>query len=110
MKKENILIGKVDDKVIKEWKDKYTAGIYQLIVEDKGEEHVAYFRNPDIDDLNLAAGCATKEKPLDYFKALIAETKIGGSEEVTKRTPLFLSLIETMKEKIDGKKGTILDL
>lgn len=105
-KKNTPPVGQATPEQIAQWKKDNADGVYA--VEVKG--HVAYFRNPDIDDMNAAASLTTKDAPLDYFKILANDTYLGGSKEVFESRPLFLDFIETIKPKLDGKKGKLLDL
>lgn len=109
-------VGQAKEEDIARWKKENPDGIFLLTVTDKKSQphrkHYVYMRNPTIEDLNVAAGCATKDKPFDYFKSLVTDIQIGGSEEASnsKDSKLYLNLIETLKDKIDGDKGEILDL
>ncbi|MFN4249057.1 MAG: hypothetical protein ACK4EY_15115 [Flavipsychrobacter sp.] len=101
-------VGQATEDQIKNWKAKYTDGIYQVVLRG----HVGYFRNPDVEDMNAAASMTQSSAPLDYYKYLGKDTHIGGSEVLFDGTDraMFLGFIETIKPKIDGKKGELLDL
>lgn len=105
-KKNTPLTGQATPEDIAKWKKENPDGVFAIQV----KEHIAYFREPDIDDMNAAASLTTKDAPLDYFKILAGDTYLGGSKDVFERRELFLDFIETIRPKLDGKKGKLLDL
>lgn len=102
------LTGQVDAKQIAQWKEEHKSGIYAIEVKD----HIAYFRNPEIMDMNAATASVTKDNPLDFFTNIAQETYIGGSRAIFDGTnsSLTMDFIETVKPKLEGKKGRLLDL
>lgn len=102
-------IGVATPEKIEEWKKKYPKGIYRL---DSETGHVAYFRNPDRADINMALGMMTTNPatPLDGPRAALEATMIGGSEDVLNDDPIFLGAVTAFREKMEGAKVTLVNL
>jgi len=100
------LTGQATPEQIREWKEKHKGGIYAI----KVGAHIAYFREPEIADMNVAMSQTTADTQLDYFKAIFRETKIGGSDEIISQPRLFMGFIEQIKVKIEGEKGELVNL
>ncbi|MFN4249267.1 MAG: hypothetical protein ACK4EY_16185 [Flavipsychrobacter sp.] len=106
MKKQ--LNGQATPEQIEQWKKDNPAGIYAISLHG----HIAYFRNPEIMDMNAATGCTTKDNALDYFTTLANDTYLGGSKAFIdgSNAKWTLDYIETVKEKLEGKKGELVNL
>lgn len=106
--KKQPLIGQATDDQVAKWKQENELGIFAISVGG----HIGYFRNPDIDDMNAATATLTKDNPLDYFTNLANDIHIGGSKALFDKTnpQLTLDFIETVKPKLEGKKGTLVNL
>lgn len=103
------LTGLATAEQIAKWKSENPDGIY--CIECGG--HVAYFRNPDMKDLNAATATITQDNPLDYCLNIARDTYLGGSKELFEgdtNAALKLDFIETVKPKLDGKKGKLVNL
>lgn len=81
---------------IAEWKKKCPKGIYQIVVNG----HVAYFRNPQRQDVSVALSVASDEYPLAAIEKFGELTQIGGSEEVLKDDSMFLASSTLLKQKL----------
>jgi hypothetical protein len=106
MENNYTLIGQVSDTQITEWKAKFKYGIYAIEVDG----HVGYFKNPGRHELNCAMSKADKDKALAIFEELANVTFIGGSEEILKEDQMFIGVAQELKEKLDGKKATLVNL
>ena len=106
MENNYTLIGQVSDNQITEWKAKFKYGIYAIEVDG----HVGYFKNPGRHELNCAMSKADKDKALAIFEELANVTFIGGSEEILKEDQMFIGVAQELKEKLDGKKATLVNL
>ena len=101
-----VLIGVASEEQIKEWKEKYKEGIYGVV----SDGHIAYFRNPNRTDMNIAMSKASSDAALDMYEQFAKITKIGGSEELLTNDTMFLGLLFHFKNKMDGKKGQLVNL
>lgn len=81
-------------------------GIYKIEVGG----HVAYFRNPTRQDINIAASQLDADNPIDYFENIMRETFVGGSQEVIDEDELYLGALNKVRTKIDGKKAVLVNL
>lgn len=100
------LIGTATAAQISEWKSKYKYGIYALEVDG----HIAYFKNPDRNELNCAMAKADRDKALDIFEELATLTFIGGSDAVLKDDQMFIGISQELKTKLEGKKAKLVNL
>lgn len=100
------LAGMATGEQLKEWKAKYRYGIYAIEVDG----HIAYFKNPDRNELNCAMRKADREKALDVFEELASLTFIGGSDEVLKDDQMFIGISQELKVKLEGKKAQLVNL
>ncbi len=98
--------GQATEAQIVEWKAKHKYGIYAIEVDG----HVAYFKNPGRHEINCAMSKADRDKALDIFEELAAITFLGGSEEILKDDQMFIGASRELKEKLDGKKATLVNL
>ncbi len=106
MSGNNELTGQVSDEQIKEWKAKHKYGIYAVSIDGQ----VAYFKNPNRQEVNCALSKADKENALGVFEMLAGITFIGGSEEVLNDDQMFIGLCNEIKIKLDGKKASLVNL
>jgi hypothetical protein len=104
--KQQVLNGQASDAQIAEWKSKYKYGIYGIEVDG----HIAYFKNPGRNELNCAMSKADKDKALAMFEELANVTFIGGSEEIITDDQMFIGASQELKEKLEGKKATLVNL
>lgn len=100
------LVGQATDEQIAAWKKDNKDGIYKIEVDG----HVGYFRNPDMDDLNIAASQVDADAPLDFNKTIMRDTILGGSERIIEETRLFMGASKQIAKKIDGAKAKLSDL
>ena len=103
---QHILIGQATDEEIAEWKQQYPQGIYAI----ESDDHIAYFKNPNRNEMNCAMSKASQEKALDMYEELATLTFIGGSEDVIKNDQRFYGLASQLKTKFEGKKATLVNL
>lgn len=101
---EKEIIGLATDTQIKEWKEKHIS-LYHIKVGD----HIAYFRNPEIADMNIAMSQTTPDSQLAYFQAIFRETKIGGSDAIANEPKLLMGFVEKVKEKLEGEKAELVN-
>jgi hypothetical protein len=100
------LTGQASAEQIAAWKTKHKDGIYAITTSG----HVAYFKNPGRAELNCAMSKADKERMLDVYEELASLTWIGGSEAILTDDQLFVGACQILKEKLDGKKATLVNL
>jgi hypothetical protein len=100
------LKGQATAEQIKEWNGKYPGGIYAV----EFDEHVGYFKNPDRAEVNCALTKSDAKKPLAVLEDLANMTFIGGSDEVLKNDTLFLGVCNSIKNKMDGPTGRLVNL
>lgn len=72
------LIGEAEPTQINMWKNRFRR-IYGIIVPDGDEQHVGYFRRPDMDVL-AAANRLRKEDQIKAVNVLFENCWLGGSE------------------------------
>ena len=101
-----VLIGTATEEQIKEWKAKHKDGIYALEVDG----HVAYFKNPNRNEVNCAMSKADKDNALGLFEELAELTFLGGSEDVVKDDQKFIGISQELKVKLEGKKAKLVNL
>ena len=101
-----LLIGEASPEQIKEWKEKYKGGIYQVA----NGGYVAYFQNPNRIHVNIAMSKSNNDAAFDMYETLAKLTKIGGSEELLTNDEFFYDLTLHLKTKIEGKKGQLKNL
>lgn len=106
MAKNQQLNGQLTPDEIKALKDKHKLGIYSIALGG----FIGYFRNPDLMDMNASLANVGKDNPLDYFINVGRETHIGGSKEVFENAALQNDFCETIKPKVEGKKGELVNL
>ena len=99
------LIGQLAEAAIKELKAS-NSGIFAIEVSG----HIAYFREPELSDMNFAASQVDADTPLDFNKILMAETLIGGSQQVIDEKSLFLGASKQFTKKIEGDKAKLVQL
>ncbi len=100
------LIGQVDATQIEAWKKSHANGIYGVNVDG----HIGYFREPNRQDMNCAMSKADKDAALDMFEDLASSTFIGGSNDIITNDQMFYGVVQRLKEKMDGKKATLVNL
>ena len=100
------LTGIASETQIADWKAKHKYGIYALEVDG----HIAYFKNPDRNELNCAMSKADRDKALNVFEELATLTFIGGSEAVLKDDQMFIGISQELKVKLEGKKAKLVNL
>jgi hypothetical protein len=91
---------------IAKWKAEHPQGIYSYEVEDR----VIYFCNPTRKHINAVLSKANADAPLDMFERLAKMTKLGGDDTILTNDELFKGLVETLRKKMDGKKGEVVNL
>ncbi len=103
---KNTLTGQATEAQVTEWKAKHKYGIYSIEVDG----HIGYFKNPGRNELNCALSKSERDKALNVFEELANVTFIGGSEEILKDDQMFIGVAQELKEKLDGKKATLVNL
>lgn len=99
MKTQN-LIGQATAEQIAKWKEQYKAGIYSITAGD----HIAYFRNPQRQDVAKAMELASDEDQLSGIEEFGKLCCIGGSEDILKDDSLFLSARHVLSAKVQGSE------
>lgn len=100
------LTGERTEEQIKGLKAANPKGIYAVEVGD----HVAYFRNPTRQDINIAASQLDQDNPIDYFENIMRETFIDGSQSVIDEDELYLGALNQVRKKIEGSKAVLVNL
>lgn len=72
--------------------------------------HIGYFREPDLDDLNIAASEADSDTPLEFNRIVMRECFVDGSDAVINDNRLYLSASKIMSKRIDGEKAKLVEL
>lgn len=104
---EKELIGQATPEQIAQWKDDpKNKGLFAL----PGGGHIAYFRDPDFDDLNFAASQVDSDAPLEFNKIVMRETFVGGSMAIIDEQRLFMGASKKIAKKIDGEKFKLVEL
>ena len=101
-----VLIGQATDDKVKDWKVKHKYGIYAVTIDG----HIAYFKNPNRQEINCALSKADKENALAVFEMLASVTFLGGSDELLNDDQMFVGLSSEIKVKLDGKKASLVNL
>jgi hypothetical protein len=99
------LIGEATDEQIAEWKKKYPLGIYAI----KSQGHIAYFKDPDIDECNAILS-AKGMQPLDMVMDIAGTTFIGGSAEIKDDLAKHKGAVIKLREILDGKPAELVNL
>lgn len=100
------LIGQLSPEQVNDLKKKYPQGIYAISVGG----HIAYFRNPSRQDINIASSQMDLENPMDYYELLMNETYLEGSKAIIEDDKLYLGSIQIVKKKSDGDKAELVNL
>jgi hypothetical protein len=103
---QTTLTCQASEEQIAAWKAKYKEGIYAITC----GTHVAYFKNPGRAELNCAMSKADKERMLDVYEELASLTWVGGSEAILADDQMFVGACQILKEKLDGKRATLVNL
>lgn len=103
-----VLTGVATKEQLEDWKRQYKTGIYAV----EGDGHIAYFRNPNRNDINASFGAATKDpdNTLALYETCAEITFLGGSREMLTVDGLFFGLMTELKKKIDGRKVLLKNL
>lgn len=86
MNQPKMLIGQLNDAEIKKLKELHKTGLYFI----KNNTHIAYFREPVIQDVEAAFAVASDEKPFAAIKKFGELTKVGGADELLNDDQMFL--------------------
>ncbi len=81
--------------VIDSWKKKNPEGVFWIV----WDGHIAYFKEPDIDELNCSMAAESTEKPMDSFLQLADDTFLGGSEHIFKSAKGKKALFMAMRRR-----------
>jgi hypothetical protein len=86
MSKQTTSPGKATPEQIKQWKEKYPAGVYELKVKGK----YAYFKHPDFREMDYYhAKSVQSDSVSDQWKALAETCFVGGADEL-RDSPVYL--------------------
>jgi hypothetical protein len=100
-----LLKGQATLEQIQEWKEKY-GKIFTYTVDEK----ICYFRPVNRNDYSLAASKVTSAGPAKFNEILIANTWLGGCDELRKEDKYFFGLIDKIEELMDKQKGELGEL
>lgn len=100
------LIGQISPEEIEKFKKENPTGIYAV----EADGHISYFKKPNRHVLNAAMSVVTKEAPLEYFKSILLDTQIAGSNEYLENDLLFMEYVKPMEEIISFDKGKLVKL
>lgn len=101
------LTGQATADQIAAWKAKYAKdGIYAVEVNGS----IAYFKNPNRHEMNMAMSKASADAALEMYEALTNTTFIGGDETVLNDNQDFYGLVQIVKGKMEGNKATLVNL
>lgn len=100
--------GIVEQATIDKWKEEHPEGVYQVTTNDG--EHTGYFRNPTLEDLDVASNLIDKDNPLQIFIQVGKETFLGGSDAVY-TTPRYQNDFKaTIMPLVEGRKMKLAEL
>lgn len=80
--------------------------VYEIVVEDDGEQYAAYFRRPDMQTL----AAMTKIAKTDEIKAsqiLLENCFLAGADVVKTDPALFVAAVGQLSTVVGGVKATI---
>lgn len=85
---------RVTEKQIREWKEKYPEGVFELPVDDK----TIYFRAPKMSDWKRAFTALKSGGDVAYSKELMTALYLGGDMEIINDDDYFLSVRNELNE------------
>ncbi len=100
-----VLKGQISEAEVKELKEKHKE-LYAI----SGGGHIAYFRKPNRNDVNIAASTLDTDTPLSYFESIMQECMVAGSNEILDNDSLFLSAMNEFKPLVEGQKTVLAKL
>ena len=103
---KGVLTGEVTEAQVKKWKAEYLLGVYGA----KADGKVAYFRNPDLNDMNCAMAKKDRNKFMDQWKEMADVTWLGGCEELVTNDRLFMSIVNIIQIASDGVESELVNL
>lgn len=107
-KKVPTVIGLASEAQIAEWKAASKYGIYGAM--NMAKTHIAYFRVPDLNDLNCSYAKQDVTRPFDKWAELANVTYLGGSEEMLTNDRFFASIVNVIQEQAEGEQGSLVNL
>lgn len=102
-------IGWVDDNQINAWKSVHKQRfIHEIVVNDDDDEpHVTYLRKPNLENLQMLASYAKKDKEIEGLKLLFNTIRIGGSEEVKEDPEMYLAAMSAAGQLFKKKEAQV---
>lgn len=97
------LIGQATDEQIAEWKQQY-GDIHSVTAEN----HVAYFKNPNRQQVGYAMGL--QKDPIKMTEFLLKECRVGGSEIFEKEVSFMLGATPLLEKLVSVKQTEIAKL
>lgn len=92
---------RIDDKLIKEWKDRNPGkDIFLITVDDKG----CVLRSPGRQDLSYAS---VVKNPMKMNEVLVNQLWVAGDEEMRTDDSLFMALCNKLEEVLKVKDAEI---
>ena len=80
--------------------------VYEIAVEDEGEQYAAYFRRPDMATLSAMTKMA-KTDEIQASKVLMENCFVGGADEVKTDTALFVAAIGQLSKVVGSARATL---
>lgn len=105
MQKEKLLIGQLSTEEIVKLKE-----THKSIIKIEAGEHVIYLREPEWEDMNIAQAMTDADHPLEYNRTLMAETKIGGSDEILNNPKLYVRASILYNKRLDKISASLEEL
>lgn len=102
-KETKTLIGQATEEQIAEWKNKF-GDIHSVTAEG----HVAYFKNPNRQQVGYAMGL--QKDPMKMTEFLLKECRVGGSEVFEKEVSFMLGAAPLLEKLVSVKQVEIAKL
>jgi hypothetical protein len=105
---EVVPVGYADDATIAAWKTQHKMKRIPEVwaTDDDDQPHVTYFKQPDIEHLQLLANKAKKDQEVEAMQLLFNTLRIGGSEDVLNDYSMKLQCFDGLG-KIFKKKESV---
>jgi hypothetical protein len=101
------LIGLADDAQIAAWKQSWPNGIFAV----KKSGRIAYFKNPDFNELDAYYGLSKKNlKVSEEWKTLAGMLYLGGCAELKDSAKYLPNVIKRLQEAIAGEESELVNL
>jgi hypothetical protein len=100
-----VLKGQATAEQIAKWKETYAKVFFYEV-----DGMICYFRPVNKNDYSVAASKVTSAGPAKFNEVLIANTWLGGADEIKTQDKYFFGLIDKIEELMDKQKGSLGEL